>query len=80
MYLFLPFINLNTLNSKTYENLIIFFILFYSIYTIIIFSTIIIKNDFHFLLNGHSSIFIISYLGKNVFSKIFINQLIILLF
>ena len=76
MYLLLPFINLgiNNLNSKTYESLIIFFILFYSIYHIIS-SIILIKNDFHFLLNGYSSMWLTilyiigGYLGKNVFSK-----------
>jgi hypothetical protein len=76
MYLFLPFINLgiNNLNSKTYVNLIIFFLLFYSIYTIIS-SILLIKNDFHFLLNGYSSMWLTilyiigGYLGKNVFSK-----------
>ena len=76
MYLLLPFINLgiNTLNSKTYESLIIFFILFYSIYTTISL-IILISNDFHFLLNGYSSMWLTilyivgGYLGKNVFSK-----------
>ena len=73
MYLLLPFINygINNLNAKTFLNLIIFFILFYSIYTIV--SLIVIKKaDFHYLNGGYTSMWLTilyiigGYFGKNI--------------
>ena len=60
MYLFLPFINygINNINLKTYRNLIYFFVLFFSVYTII--SSIIIKKSiFHFLNGGYTAMWLI---------------------
>ena len=70
MYLFLPFINygINSLNRKLYRNMIIFFILFFSVYNII--ANIYGYKDYHFLNNGYSSIWLTilyilgAYIGK----------------
>ena len=70
MYLFLPFIiyGINSLNRKIYRNLIIFFLLFFSVYNII--ANIYGYKDYHFLNNGYSStwltiLFILgAYIGK----------------
>ena len=70
MYLFLPFINfgIKSLNMKTFRNLVIFYVLFFSIYYII--NALFIKSDYNFLAGGYTSswltiLYIIgSYLGK----------------
>ena len=70
MYLFLPFINegIKNLNRKIYRNIVFFFILFFSFYYII--ATIFSKNNYNFLNNGYSSLWLIilyiigGYLGK----------------
>ena len=72
MYLFLPFINsgINTINKKIFKYLVIFYILFFSIYYII--SVIFKIKNFSFLLRGYSSswltiLYIIgSYFGKYI--------------
>lgn len=76
MYLLLPFINygINSLNRKVYKNLIIFFILFFSIYNII--SKIYGNTNYHFLNNGYSSMWLtILYIIGAYFGKfIIINK------
>ena len=70
MYPFLPFINygINLLNKKIYTNLIVFFILFFSVYNII--SNIYGDSNYHFLNDGYSSMWLIilyilgAYFGK----------------
>jgi hypothetical protein len=94
LYLFIPFLNygINNLNKKHYRNIIIFYILFFSLYYII---GIILKvpYNFHFLNDGYSAQWLIilyiigGYLGKyiiinknNVTIKINIICLLIYLF
>ena len=81
LYLFIPFLNfgINNLNKKIYRNLIIFFILFFSFYFIIGLS-LSLRNDFVFLYEGYSSLWLIilyiigGYLGKyNIINKNIIN-------
>lgn len=76
MYLLLPFINygINSLNRKVYKNLIIFFILFFSIYNII--AKIYGNTNYHFLNNGYSSMWLtILYIIGAYFGKfIIINK------
>lgn len=76
MYLFLPFINngIKDLDKRAFKNIIIFFISFYSFYNI--FGVYIgINNNYHFLLNGYSGMWLIilyvigAYLGKYLFMK-----------
>ena len=72
MYLLLPFINygINSLNSKTYRNLIIFFIGLYSIYNI--FAITFGKHNNLFLMRGYSGMWLTilyiigAYLGKYI--------------
>jgi surface polysaccharide O-acyltransferase-like enzyme len=58
MYLLLPFVNygINSLNRNLYRNIIIFFIFFFSIYNII--AVIFGNNNYHFLFNGYSSMWL----------------------
>lgn len=76
MYILLPIINygINSLNRKLYRNLIIFFILFYSIYNIV--AIIFGDKNYHFLINGYSSMWlIILYIIGGYFGKyIIINK------
>lgn len=76
MYLLLPFINygINSLNRKVYKNLIIFFILFFSVYNII--AKIYGNTNYHFLNNGYSSMWLtILYIIGAYFGKfIIINK------
>ena len=76
MYTFLPFLNygINNLNRKIYRNLLLVIIFFSSIYDI--FGTIINgKNNYHFLNNGYSTMWLIilyligAYLGKYILSN-----------
>lgn len=75
MYLLLPFINygIESLNIKTFRNLIIFFFCFYSIYNL--FATIIGNNNHLFLMNGFSSMWLTilyiigAYFGKYIIKK-----------
>ena len=70
MYLLLPFINegIKNINKTTFRNIIIFFVLFYSIYQTI--AKIFRKNGFMFLNNGYSIMWLIvlyiigAYFGK----------------
>jgi hypothetical protein len=72
MYLFLPFINfgIKTINKITFKYLVLFYILFFSIYYII--SALFNKKYYNFLLDGYSSswltiLYIIgSYFGKYI--------------
>ena len=94
LYLFIPILNfgINNINRKTYRNLIIFYILFFSFYYII--GLILnLKKDFVFLNYGYSSHWLIilyiigGYLGKyniintnNINLKYFIIYSLIYLF
>lgn len=72
MYLFLPFINFGiaSLDKKTFRNIVLFYIIFFSIYYIV--SVLFKKPNDHFLLNGYSSSWLIilyiigSYFGKYI--------------
>ena len=83
MYLFLPFINsgIKTINKKTFKYLVIFYILFFSIYYII--SAIFNKKKYSFLLDGYSSSWLIilyiigSYFGKYIIKSLNISSMII---
>ena len=76
MYLILPFINhgLNSLKRKIYRNLIILFLIFFSFYNII--ANIFGNGNYHFLLDGFSSMWLtILYIIGAYFGKfIIINQ------
>ena len=76
MYLLLPFINygINSLNRKVYTNLIIFFILFFSVYNVM--ANIYGYSNYHFLNNGYSSMWLtILYIIGAYFGKfIIINK------
>lgn len=81
MYLFIPFINegIKNLNRKTYRNIVLFLIGFFSFYNII--ATIFSKKDYNFLINGYSSLWLIilyiigGYFGKYLFqSKNYFNK------
>ena len=83
MYLFLPFINfgIKTMNKKTFKYLVIFYILFFSIYYII--SAIFNKKNYNFLSDGYSSSWLIilyiigSYFGKNIIKSLNMPNMII---
>lgn len=72
MYLLLPFINygIESLNIKTYRNLILFFFGFYSIYDV--FAKLLIGKAYNFLMSGYSSMWLTilyiigAYLGKYI--------------
>lgn len=72
MYLLLPFINygIESLNIKTYRNLILFFFGFYSIYDV--FAKLLIGKAYNFLIGGYSSMWLTilyiigAYLGKYI--------------
>lgn len=75
MYLLLPFINygINLLNKKVYRNLILFFVLFYSFYSLI--AKIVGKWNISFLIEGYSSMWLLilyiigGYFGKYIIIK-----------
>ena len=58
MYLLLPFINegIKNINKSTFRNIVIFFVLFFSIYQTI--AKIFRKDGFIFLSNGYSIIWL----------------------
>ncbi len=75
MYLFVPFLNegIKNLNKKTFRNIIIFHIFFFSIYDVVcIFEK---TNPYHQLNNGFSGLWLIilyiigSYFGKYIINK-----------
>lgn len=88
MYLFLPFINFGiaSLDKKTFRNIVLFYIIFFSIYYIV--SVLFKKPNDHFLLNGYSSSWLIilyiigSYFGKYILksNNNKINWIIIIFF
>ena len=59
MYLFIPFINegIKNLDRKTYRNIVLFMIGFFSFYNII--ATIFSEKDYNFLLNEYLSLWLI---------------------
>lgn len=59
MYLLLPFINngIKNLEKKTFKNIVLFFIFFYSIYYI--FGTCVEQTDYNFLNNGYSGMWLL---------------------
>ena len=73
MYFLLPFINFGIyyLNREFHRNIIIFFIIFYSIYNIIA-KILCLYSDFNFLNNGYSSMWLIllyiigAFFGKHI--------------
>ena len=77
MYQFLPFINygINNLNNNNFRNLIIFILLFNSIYDMIGLIILKKKTNFNFLNSGYSAMWLTllyiigGYLGKYIFSK-----------
>ena len=83
IYLFLPFINfgIKLINKKTYKYLVLFYILFFSIYYVI--SAIFNKKNYNFLLDGFSSswltiLYIIgSYFGKYILKSMKQSSMII---
>lgn len=75
MYLFLPFINqgIKNLNRKFYRNIVFFLIFFFSVYSIV--NQKFEFNDYNFLLNGFSSLWlIILYIIGGYFGKYIIFQ------
>ena len=77
MYLFIPFINygINQLEENIYKNIILFFGFFYSFYDIINKILISKNNNYHFLNNGYSSMWlIILYIIGAYFGKYIINR------
>ena len=75
MYLFIPFLNegIKNLNRKTFRNIIIFYIFFFSFYDIV--SILKKTKPYHQLHNGYSALWlIILYLIGSYFGKYIINN------
>ena len=75
MYLFVPFLNegIKNLNKKTFRNIIIFYIFFFSIYDIV--SVLNKTHPYHQLNNGYSALWlIILYIIGSYFGKYIINN------
>ena len=74
MYIFVPFLNqgINSINRKTYRNIVLFLIAFFSLYNVI--AVLFNKYNYHFLNEGYSTLWlIILYIIGGYFGKYIIN-------